>query len=124
MSVPQKPQEIRERVFHLALRIIRLCQWLDQQRGVPRTLGSQLLRSGTSIGANLEEAQAAYSRAEYHYRVSIALREARETTYWLRLLIESQIVTADRLQLILEESTAVMKILGAILSRSRKKGDS
>jgi four helix bundle protein len=78
-------KDIRERAFELAVRIIKACQFLDEQLGVGRTLGKQLIRSGTSIGANLEEAQAGQSRADLISKNAIALKEARETHYWLRL---------------------------------------
>jgi len=85
----EKPRDIRERTFAFALEIARLCQRLEKQSGVHRTLGRQLLRSGTSIGANMEEAQAGQSRADFVSKCAIALKEARETTYWLRLIRES-----------------------------------
>jgi len=78
-------KDIRERAFELAVRIVKVCQFLDEQLGVGRTLGKQLIRSGTSIGANLEEAQAGQSRADLISKNAIALKEARETHYWLRL---------------------------------------
>jgi four helix bundle protein len=78
-------KDIRERAFELAVRIIKACQFLDEQLGVGRTLGKQLIRSGTSIGANLEEAQAGQSRADLISKNAIALKEAHETHYWLRL---------------------------------------
>ncbi|WP_099798674.1 four helix bundle protein [Parathermosynechococcus lividus] len=78
-------KDIRERAFELAVRIVKVCQFLDEQLGVGGTLGKQLIRSGTSIGANLEEAQAGQSRADLISKNAIALKEARETHYWLRL---------------------------------------
>jgi four helix bundle protein len=62
-------------------------QWkLDQMPGVSRTLANQLMKSGTSIGANVEEGQASQSRADFIAKYAIACKEARETHYWLRLL--------------------------------------
>ena len=86
MNQSEKPQDIKERTFLFALEIVRLCQKLEKQSDVYRTLGRQLLRSGTSIGANTEEAQAGQSRADFINKYSIVLKEARETLYWLRLL--------------------------------------
>ena len=88
-----KPQEISERAFEFAVRVVKLCQKLDEQPGVSRTLANQLLRSGTSIGANLEESKGGQSRADFLSKVSISLKEARETNYWLRLLIATDITS-------------------------------
>lgn len=84
--------DIRQRAFNFALRIIKLCKQLEEEPGVARTLSWQLLRSGTSIGANLEEAQAGQSKLDFISKNAIALKEARETIYWLRLLAASHIV--------------------------------
>jgi len=62
----EKPWEIGERAFEFAVRVVRVCQTLDKSPGVSRTLANQLLRSGTSIGANLEESKGGQSRADYH----------------------------------------------------------
>ena len=82
-----KPQKISERALEFAIRIVKLCQTLESRPGVSRTLANQLLRSGTSIGANLEESKGGQSRADFLSKVFISLKEARETNYWLRLLI-------------------------------------
>lgn len=81
------PRDLRERTFAFALQIVKLCRHLELRNGVARTLSRQLLRAGTSIGANVEEAQAAQSRPDFINKNGIALKEARETHYWLRLLI-------------------------------------
>lgn len=80
-------RDIRERAFEFAVRIVKLCQFLEKQRTVGRTLISQLLDAGTSIGANLEEAQAGQSRADFIHKNAISLKEARESVYWLRLIL-------------------------------------
>ncbi|MFN4258259.1 MAG: four helix bundle protein [Gemmataceae bacterium] len=66
-----------------------MCHKLSERPGIKRTLSNQVLRSGTSIGANMEEAQAAQSRRDFIAKLAIALKEARETHYWLRLIQES-----------------------------------
>jgi four helix bundle protein len=93
----QKPQDISERAFEFAVRVVRLCQMIDKTAGVPRTLANQLLRSATSVGANLEEAKGGQSRADYLSKVSISLKESRETHYWIRLLIATDIVPEAQL---------------------------
>lgn len=113
-------QDIRERAFEFAVRIVKVCQFLDQQPGVGRTLGKQLIRSGTSIGANLEEAKAGQSRVDFISENAIALKEARETHYWLRLLSASDIPSESRIQLLQTEAEGIMKIIGAIVTSSKK----
>jgi four helix bundle protein len=118
---PDVPFDIEERTYQFALRIIRLCLALDKSPGVKRTLSNQLLRSGTSVGANVEEARAAYSRAEFCSKMSIALKESRETRYWLRLLLDSELVEGTLLDPLLSEATEIMKVIGAITAKARRK---
>ena len=113
-------KDIRDRSFEFAVRIVKLCQHLDKTPGVGRTLGQQLIRSGTSIGANLEEAKAAQSRADFIHKNSIALKEARETHYWLRLLAASEILPKERIMAIQQEAEEIMNIVGAIVRTSKK----
>ena len=82
----QPAKDIDKRTFDFAVRIIKLYQHLDRKPGVGRILGQQILRAGTSMGANIEEAQAGQSRADFISKNAIALKESRETSYWLRLL--------------------------------------
>lgn len=112
-----KPQEISERAFEFAVRVVNLCRTLDGSPGVSRTLAKQLLRSGTSIGANLEESKGGQSRADYLTKVSIALKEARETHYWLRLFIATEIVPEYQLPPLLDESNQLIAILTSIVKK-------
>jgi four helix bundle protein len=116
-----KRRDIVERTFRFAVRVVKLCQFLDQSPGVGRTLSRQLLRSGTSIGANVEEAQAGQSRADFLSKYSIALKEARETYYWLRLLAECEILPAIRLAEITQESDELIAILTTIVKNTRSE---
>jgi four helix bundle protein len=77
-------RDLTERAFAFAVQVVKLCRALDWQEPTSRTLASQFLRSGTSVGANLEEAQAGQSRADFLSKCSIACKEARETHYWLK----------------------------------------
>jgi len=83
-------------------------------------LSRQLLRAGTSIGANVEEAQGAQSRPDFISKNGIALKEARETHYWLRLLIASGEVQEQPIAPIRQEAGELMRILGAIVVSSRR----
>jgi four helix bundle protein len=116
---PERP-DIEGRTYQLALRVVRLCRQLDEQPGVSRTLGKQLLRSGTSIGANVKEAHAGQSRADFVSKMAIALKEARETRYWLRLLSDSGVIPPPAVGDLLGEATEVMRILGAIVATCRR----
>lgn len=112
---------ITERTFAFAVRVVKLAQHLDKTPGVPRTLSNQLLRAGTSVGANVEEAQSGQSRADFIAKMSIALKEARETLYWLRLLRAAEICTDAQLAEISKEANEIVSILVAIVRNSRMK---
>jgi four helix bundle protein len=86
-----QPEDIKARTFRFALQIIALVEKLPNAM-TAQTIGKQLIRSGTSIGANVEEATAAHSKSDFVYRMNISLREARETLFWLRLLEASRIL--------------------------------
>ncbi len=113
-------REIRERTFEFATRIVRLCRALEKSPGVSRTLANQLLRSGTSVGANIEEAHGSHSKPDFIAKMSIANKEARETNYWLRLLAASDVVPLDNLTDITDESNQLVAILTTIVKRSRE----
>lgn len=113
-------RDIKERTFGFATRVVRLCRALEESPGVPRTLANQLLRSGTSVGANVEEAHGSHSKPDFIAKMSIANKEARETNYWLRLLAASDVVPADKLTDITDESNQLIAILTTIVKRSRE----
>lgn len=111
----KKENVILEKSFQFALEIVQLYSKLVKQNEY--VLSKQLLRSGTSIGANVEEAIAAASKKDFKHKMTIAFKEARETRYWLRLLEESQIVKLD-FKAHIENSTEIIKILTAIVKTS------
>ncbi len=112
--------DIPKRTFSLAVRVVKLCRYLEEKPGVGRTLSWQLLRSGTSIGANVEEAQAGQSRADFISKNLIALKEARETGYWLRLIAAAQVVPEKRISALRREVEELKRILGAIVVSAKK----
>jgi len=114
-------KDIYERTFDFALRITKLCQVLLEKPGAGRTIGKQLLRSGTSIGANVEEGKSGQSRADFVSKYSISLKEARETHYWLRLLAASEIPVAQGLDELLDECDELIAILTAIIKGTKKR---
>jgi four helix bundle protein len=103
---------VQQKSFDFALRIIRLYTKLQEQREY--VLSRQLLRSGTSIGANVTEATAGQSRRDFLAKMSIASKEARETRYWLQLLKESELVTVDVSEE-LSDVEALIRILTSIV---------
>ncbi|HAB16481.1 MAG TPA: four helix bundle protein, partial [Verrucomicrobiales bacterium] len=106
--------------FEFAARVVRLCRSLEATPGVSRTLANQLLRSGTSIGANVEEAQGSQSRPDFVAKMSIATKEARETHYWLRLLAATDVIPEARLTELTDESNQLVAILTTIVKRSKE----
>jgi four helix bundle protein len=116
-----KPRDIRDRTYQYSLRAIRLFQSL--QEGTDRAgwvLSRQYLRSATSIGANVEEAQSGESRADFLHKYGIAQKEARETLYWLRLLADSAIVPRERLSPLIEETEEIIAVITAIIVKTKK----
>jgi four helix bundle protein len=112
---------ITDRTKSFAIRIIKACSFLDEGSSVCRTLSKQLLRSGTSIGANVREAQSAQSEKDFINKLEIALKEARETQYWLEILIESELVGKQKFQLLLQEANEIGKILVASTKKLKDK---
>ena len=108
------PKDIRERTFEFALRIIKLCNELNRKPGVCRDISRQLLNAGTSVGANAEEAQASQSKPDFISKNSIALKEARETHYWLRVMPE------NRLAELRDEAEEIKRILGSIVVSAKR----
>jgi four helix bundle protein len=107
-------ERIVERSVALSLRVIRLFREIESD-GVGRVLGRQLLRCSTSIGANIHEAQAAQTKADFIAKISIAHKEAIETAYWLRLLRESELISAARISALEDEVHQVTRVVAAIL---------
>jgi four helix bundle protein len=113
--------DLPDRTFEFAKRIVGLCQTLEQSPGSGRTLANQLLRSGTSIGANVEEGQASQSAADFLSKYSIACKEARETHYWLRLLTSTGIIPEKQLSGLTDECNQVVAILTTIIKKMKEK---
>ncbi len=113
------PRDILDRTVAYSLRIIKLCREMEKT-GTGRILAKQLLRAGTSIGANVHEAQGAQSKADFIAKMSIAHKEAREAGYWLRLVRESEMVSPSRLRNLADETVQLVKILSSILLSSKQ----
>ena len=114
-----KGQDIRERTFRLGVRIVKMVSRL------PRTvagfeLGHQVIRSGTGIGANVEEADAAESKDDFVHKMKIALKEAQETRFWVRTINESGMLTDDETKALLQESDELVRIIHTIIKNTLK----
>jgi four helix bundle protein len=119
----QNERDIDKRVYEFTISIINFVRSLPSEMAA-RELGRQLLRSGTSIAANIEEARGGFSKEDFTYKMSVAFKEARETNLWLRLLCDTGIVSTKKLDGLLTESAEIRNILGATVktSRSNRKG--
>ena len=112
-------RDIVDRTFAFAVRVVKLSQAVERS-AVNRALVMQLMRAATSIGANVEEAQAGQSRADFISKMSIACKEAREANDWLRVLVASEILAASRLTELLDESNQLVAILTTIVKNARR----
>ena len=114
----EKPYNIQERTFAFAVEIVNLTRRLPSDTAA-RVIANQLVKSGTSIGANAEEASAGQSRTDFLHKMRIALKEAHETHYWLRLLAATDNTRTAELEPLIDEADQIMRIIGAIISRGK-----
>ena len=112
---------ITDRTKQFAIRIVKACSFLYHEPGVCRTLSKQLLRSGTSIGANVRESRSAQSDKDFLSKMEIALKEARETQYWLEILIDSGVVEPKKFNPLLQEANEIGKILVASTQKLKQQ---
>ena len=110
---------VAQKSYQFALRIVKLFQHLQGQKK-EYILAKQLLRSGTSIGANTEEAIAAQSKADFIHKLHIALKETRETNYWLRLLRDSGYLDENGYQSVYADCLELQKMLSSIILTAKK----
>lgn len=108
---------IETKSFAFAIRIVKLYQYLvDNKKEF--VLSKQLLKSGTSVGANVSEAQRGQSKADFYAKMSIALKEANETHYWLRLLHKTDYITNEEFESIQKDVNELISILVAICKKT------
>jgi four helix bundle protein len=119
LKVEGEDNEIVRLSFAFAVRIVKLRQYLTKKKEY--TLSDQLLRSGTSIGANVIEAQDAQSKKDFISKMSVALKEANETRYWIHLLIETDYMDAksDNVISLLHDLESIIKLLVSIVKSSK-----
>ena len=117
-----KSNPAAEKSYAFALRIVKLRRYLREEKS-EYDLSKQLLRSGTSIGANIEEAIGGHSRKDFKHKLSISYKEARETHYWLRLLRDSDFINEDSAESLLNDCDELLKIIGSTLITLNKDND-
>jgi four helix bundle protein len=104
--------------FEFAIQVIKLYEHLVKEKK-EFVLSKQLLKSGTSIGANVEEAMGGYSKKDFSSKIGIAYKEARETVYWLRLLKETDYISPAEFDLLFYPFDEILKILFSIIRSSK-----
>ncbi len=115
----EKENQIAEKSYKFAIRIVKLYQYLCKTQN-EYILSKQIVRSGTSIGANIEEAIAGQSRNDFAAKLQISLKEARETRYWLRLLKDTDYIEPKLADSLIVDSEEIIKILTTILKTTRE----
>ena len=110
---------IQHKSYQFALRIVKLYVFLQKEKK-EFAMSKQILRSGTSIGANVEESIGAQSRKDFLSKISIAYKETRETHYWLRLLNDSDFLTTKEFKSLSSDCEELLKIIGAIQNSIKK----
>ena len=116
----ENQNDLRERTTEFALRIVRMYTKLPKTTEA-QTLGRQVLRSGTSVGAQFRESQRAKSDADFINKLEGCLQEADETAYWLELLVRSEIVLADKFEFLRKETDEIIAILVTIVTKVKKR---
>ncbi|MFN3909261.1 MAG: four helix bundle protein [Flavobacterium sp.] len=116
----EKKSILKDKSFAFALQCVKLYKYLTEAKK-EFVLSKQLLRSGTSVGANIREAQNAQSTADFIHKLSIAQKECDETIYWLELLNESEYVTKSEFEPLKNEANQILKMLRSSILTSKQK---
>lgn len=115
-----KESVLKQKSYDFALRIVKLCRYLVKEQS-EFVLSKQILRCGTSIGANVAEANFAESKLDFANKIAIARKEASETAYWLQLLRDSQILTVAQADSLLADCDEIERMLTASLKTAKKQ---
>ncbi len=111
---------VKNKSYDFALRILKLYLFLTEKNHF--AVANQIVKAGTSIGANVEEALAGFSKKDFTAKMSIASKEARETHYWLRLIRDAGVIEINQVKSLVAESETLVKILTSIVKTSSTKG--
>ena len=113
-----KIYDLEERTLEFGKRIIRMCKAITKNT-VNNTLMNQIMRSGTSVGANYREANETETKKDFCFRMRICRKEGKETIYWLNLIIEANPEMEERIKPLTQEAQELVKIFAAIIEKSR-----
>ncbi len=116
----KKDNVIQQKSYDFAVRIVKLFQFLVKEKK-EYTLSKQILRCGTSIGANVEEAIGGQSDKDFFAKITISYKEARETHYWIRLLSDTNYIDNNMRQSLLIDIEEILRIIGSIQNSMKKK---
>jgi four helix bundle protein len=116
-----KGRDICKRTFEFATRIVKLTDALARRSRIGERVALQIIGSGTSIGTNVEEAQTAESKADFIHKYRVALKEARETIYWLRLVVAANLIAEKRVAKLQAEADEISRVIAQIIINTRKK---
>lgn len=122
MDTQKKEKDIealRQRIYRFVIEVVNLVKELPNTL-IGNRIGGQLLDAGTSIGANFEEAIAAFSKADFTYKLATAKKEAYETHYWLRVICDTHLLPQERLRTLIQESFELKKILTAAVKTAQE----
>jgi four helix bundle protein len=115
-----KANQISERLLVYGTLIIKICKNLDKTE-INRHISNQLLRSGTSVGANYEEACGAQSKADFIHKLQIVLKEIKESMYWLKLIYQSETLKTEKIKKAINETEQISNIIGKSLVTAKRK---
>jgi four helix bundle protein len=115
---PKVPFDIKERTFLFGVRVVKLVGRLPRNvAGLE--IGRQLIRAGTSVGANVEEAQSGESKRDFVHKVGIAVKEAREARYWLRI-VKATLLQDAEVDALIQEADELVRIIATIINKSKR----
>ena len=117
-----KDRDLSDRIFNFAVRVIKFLKTLKHS-GENDVIRYQLAKAATSIGANYEEAQGAFSRDDFKYKIGICFKESKESNYWLRIIKAAGLAEGDELEYLINESFELKSIFGSILKKIHHRKD-
>ena len=121
LSLMKNENPVKSKSFELALSVIKVYKHLKKQNEF--VLAKQILKSGTSVGANVEEAIGGQSKKDFLMKITIAYKEARETAYWLELLEASNYIPSEMMKKVYSINTEVLRLLGTIQKSTKRNLD-
>ncbi len=118
MHTPKRRNIVKEKSFMFALDIIKVVKWMHNEKH-EYILSKQLIRSGTAIGALIREAEHAESRRDFIHKLSISLKEANETDYWIELLSQASLITSEHYDTLHPQIQELIKLLISIIKSTK-----